>query len=215
MGQQLRADWPAILLILASVVAGVLVYPHLPDQVPSHWNIKGEVDGYSSRFWGAYGLPLLNAGIYLLMLATPQIDPRRHNYVKFAKTYQILKLMIICFFTGLYVITVLSALGYNISIERLVPLGVSLLIIMMGNLMGKIQHNYFVGIKLPWTLANEVVWRKTHRVAAPLWVMVGLVGVVGAIIGGPTAAALLFGGLGVAVVVPVVYSYLLYRRLGE
>ncbi|AGL01929.1 putative integral membrane protein [Desulfoscipio gibsoniae DSM 7213] len=209
----MREDWPAILLVLASLVAGVLVYPYLPDQVPSHWNIKGEVDGYSSRLWGAYGIPLLNAGIYLLMLITPRIDPRRNNYAKFAGTYRILKIMMICFFTGLYLITVLSALGYNISMERLVPLGVSLLIIVIGNLMGKIHHNYFVGIKLPWTLANEAVWRKTHRMAAPLWVIAGLIGVVGAIIGGQTAAVLLFGGLIVAVVVPVIYSYLLYRGL--
>lgn len=93
----MREDWPAILLVLASLVAGVLVYPYLPDQVPSHWNIKGEVDGYSSRLWGAYGIPLLNAGIYLLMLITPRIDPRRNNYAKFAGTYRILKIMMICF----------------------------------------------------------------------------------------------------------------------
>lgn len=215
VGQQMRGDWPALLMILASMVAGILVYPHLPDQVPSHWNIHGEVDGYSSRFWGAFGLPLLNAGIYLMMLVMPRIDPRRHNYIKFARTYQVFKLMMVCFFTGLYVITVLAALGYNVSMERLVPLGVSLLVIVIGNLMGKIHHNYFVGIKLPWTLASEVVWRKTHRMAAPLWVIAGLMGVVGSIIGGKTAAVLLFGPLGVAVVVPVIYSYLLYRSLHD
>lgn len=209
---QLRHDWPTILLVIASLVAGVLVYPHLPEQVPSHWNIHGEVDGYSSRFWGAYGLPLLNAGIYLLMLFLPLVDPRRDNYVKFAKTYQVLKLMLISFFTGLYVITVLAAMGYNVSVDRLVTLGVSLLVIVFGILMGKIRHNYFVGIKVPWTLANEDIWQKTHRIAGPLWVAAGLAGVLGAIIGGLAAAVLLFGGLIVAVVVPVLYSYLLYRK---
>jgi len=213
--RQLRADWPDILLILVSLVAGALVYPYLPDQVPSHWNIRGEVDNYSSRLWGAYGIPLLNTGIYLLMLLLPLIDPRRDNYDKFFKTYQVLKLMIICFLTGIYVIIVLAAMGYNVSVDRLVTLGVSLLIIVIGNFMGKIRHNYFVGIKLPWTLANEDVWQKTHRMAGPLWVVAGFAGVVGAIIGGQTAAVLLFGGLTVSVVVPAIYSYLLYRRIND
>jgi uncharacterized membrane protein len=215
IGSQLRHDWPSILVIIASLVAGVLVYPHLPEQVPSHWNIHGEVDGYSSRFWGAYGIPLLSAGIYLLMLFLPLIDPRRDNYVKFGKTYRILKLLLVCFFSGLYVITLLAALGYNVSVERLVPLGASLLIIVIGSLMGKIRHNYFVGIKLPWTLANEYVWQMTHRMAGPLWMAAGFAGMVGAIIGGKAAVILLFGGLSVAVVVPAIYSYLLYRKITE
>ncbi len=215
IGSQLRLDWPSILLVIASLAAGALVYPHLPEQVPSHWNIYGEVDGYSSRLWGAYGIPLLSAGIYLLMLFMPLMDPRRDNYVKFKKTYQVLKLMIICFLTGLYVITVLAALGYNVSVDRLVPFGVSFMIVVIGNWMSKIRHNYFVGIKLPWTLSNEYVWQKTHRMAGPLWVAAGLAGMVGALIGGQAAAVLLFGGLIVAVVVPAVYSYLLYRTIRD
>lgn len=215
IGSQLRSDWPSILLVIASFIAGALVYPHLPEQVPSHWNIHGEVDDYSSRLWGAFGIPLLSAGIYLLMLFMPLIDPRRDNYVKFRKTYQVLKLMLICFFTGLFVITILAALGYNVPVGRLVPFGVSLMIVVIGNWMSKIRYNYFVGIKLPWTLANEYVWQKTHRMAGPLWVAAGLVGMAGAIIGGQAAAVLLFGGLIVAVVVPTVYSYLLYRRISD
>jgi len=212
---QLRSDWPAILLVLATLVAGALIHPYLPDQVPSHWNIRGEVDAYSSRFWGAYGFPLLNAGIYLLMLCLPLLDPRRDNYVKFSKTYQLLKLLLICFLTGIYVITVLAAMGYNVSVDRLVPLGVSLLFIVIGNFMGKIRQNYFVGIKLPWTLANEEVWQKTHRMAGPLWVVAGLFGVLGAFIGGQAAAVLLSGGLALAVIVPTIYAYLLYRKISD
>ncbi len=210
---QLRRDWPAVALVVAALVAGCFIYPYLPEQVPAHWNLQGQVDRYASRFWGAFGIPLLSAGIYLMMLLLPVLDPRHGNYAKFAGTYQVLKVTIVCFLTGLYVIVVLSALGYSVSVERLVPLGVSLLIVIIGNIMGRIRHNYFVGIKVPWTLASEQVWQKTHRMAAPIWVLAGLAGMVGALFGGKTAAVFLFAPLSVAVVVPVLYSYLLYRRL--
>jgi uncharacterized membrane protein len=213
ISNQIRSDWPAIILIAAMLLAGSYFYPQLPEQVPSHWNIQGEVDRYSSRFWGAFGIPLMSAGIYLLMLVTPLIDPRRTNYAKFAGSYQTLKMVLVAFFSGLYAVIILSALGYAVSVERLVPMGVSLLIIIVGNMLGRVRHNYFVGIKLPWTLASEVVWQKTHRLAAPIWVAAGLLGLVGAFFGGLAAAILLFGSLAVAVLVPVIYSYMLYRRL--
>ncbi|MCF8011903.1 MAG: SdpI family protein [Clostridiales bacterium] len=211
--ERLRSDWPLITLVLATFLVSFFIYPHLPERVPSHWNFQGEVDNYSSRFWGAFAIPLMSMGIYLLMLVTPYIDPRRRNYAKFTSTYQVLKAALICFFTGLYVIIVMTALGYNVSVERLVPLGISLLILIIGNMMGRIRHNYFVGIKVPWTLASEEVWRKTHRLGAPMWVGAGLLGILGAIIGGKATAILFFVPLGLAVIIPVVYSYISYKRL--
>jgi len=211
--EQLKADWYVIILIIATLAAAVYLYPQLPERVPSHWNVQGVVDGYSSRFWGAFGVPLMSAGIYLMMLFLPLIDPRRDNYAKFSATYRILRVVLVCFFTGLYVVIILSAKGYPVSVDRLVPLGVSLLFIIIGNYMGRFQHNYFVGIRVPWTLASEVVWRKTHRLAGPLWVAAGLLGIVGAIIGGTAAMWFLFVPLLLATVVPVVYSYLIYKQL--
>ncbi len=211
--EQLKSDWYVIILIIATFAAAVYFYPQLPERVPSHWNVRGQVDGYSSRIWGAFGIPLMNAGIYLMMLFLPLIDPRRDNYVKFAGTYRLLRVVFVCFFTGLYVIIILAAMGYPISVDRLVPLGISLLFVFIGNYMGRIQHNYFVGIKVPWTLASEEVWRKTHRLAGPLWVIAGLLGIVGAMIGGTAAMWFLFVPLLSATVIPVVYSFLIYKQL--
>lgn len=209
----LISEWPLFLLILGSLVAGVVLYPQMPEVVPSHWNIKGEVNGYSSRFWGTFGIPLMTAGIYAMMLALPSIDPRKENYQKFAGVYRIFKAVLVIFMTGIYLIMILSALGYPIPVNRVMPAAVSLLFVVLGNFMGQIRPNYFVGIKVPWTLANEQVWQKTHRLAGKLWVAAGLIGLVAALIGDATGGVVLGVALGVATVIPIVYSYLEFRRL--
>lgn len=212
LGGILASDWPLLLLILGSLALGAAVYPQLPEQVASHWNFKGEVDGYSSRFWGAFGIPLMTAGIYVLMLALPSIDPRRENYIKFAGVYRLFKAVMVVFMTGLYLIVILNALGYPVPVDRAVMSGVSLLFVVLGNFMGQVRHNYFVGIKTPWTLADEQVWQKTHRLGGRLWVAAGLVGLVASLIGGATGGVILFAALAVATVIPIVYSYLEFRR---
>lgn len=209
----LISEWPLLLLILSSLVAGAVLYPQMPEVVPSHWNIKGEVNGYSSRFWGTFGIPLMTAGIYAMMLALPSIDPRKENYQKFAGVYRIFKAVLVIFMTGIYLIMILSALGYPIPVNRVMPAAVSVLFVVLGNFMGQIRPNYFVGIKVPWTLANEQVWQKTHRLAGKLWVAAGLIGLVAALIGDATGGVILGVSLGVATVIPVVYSYLEFRKL--
>jgi uncharacterized membrane protein len=206
-------NWPIILLILGSLFAGLLLYPHLPEQVPSHWNIRGEVDAYSSRFWGAFGIPLMTAGIYVLMVLLPLIDPRRQNYLKFTEAYRVLKVVFAVFMTGLYALVILSSLGRQIPIGGAVIGCTGLLFIIIGNYMGQFRHNYFVGIKTPWTLADERVWQKTHRLGGKIWVLAGSLGLVAAVFGGTTGAVILGVSLGIAVIVPTVYSYLEFRRL--
>ncbi|MDD3655137.1 MAG: SdpI family protein [Desulfotomaculaceae bacterium] len=209
----LVSDWPIILLIIGSLVAGLLVYPHLPELVPSHWNIRGEVDDYSSRFWGAFGLPLMTAGIYVLMTLVPSIDPRRQNYQKFTGAYRVLKVVFVVFMTGLYALVILSSLGWQTPMGRAVTGSIGLLFIIIGNYMGQFRHNYFVGIKTPWTLADERVWQKTHRLGGKIWVLAGLLGLVAAVCSGTTGAVILGIAISMAVVVPAVYSYLEFRRL--
>lgn len=211
--QTLVADWPIILIILCSIVIGIIVYPHLPERVPSHWNIKGQVDAYSSRLWGAFGIPLMTAGIYIMMVLLPLIDPRRQNYQKFTGAYQALKAVLVIFLTGLYVLIILSSLGRQIPIGSAVIGGIGILFIVIGNYMGQFRHNYFVGIKTPWTLANEQVWQKTHRLGGRLWVFSGFLVLVAAVFSGTVGAVILGVSLVIAAVVPIVYSYLEFRKI--
>ncbi|OPY58442.1 MAG: Immunity protein SdpI [Pelotomaculum sp. PtaU1.Bin035] len=208
----IREEWPLLLIIIGALIAGFIIYPHLPEQVASHWNLKGEVDRYSSRTWGAFGIPIMTTAIYIMMLLLPLIDPRKQNYQKFTGAYRLFRAVMVVFMIGLYAVIVANALGCQVPVGRVVITGVALLFIVMGNFMGQIRQNYFVGIKTPWTLANEAVWQKTHRLAGRLWVGAGLIGLAAALAGGAVGAVIMGASLGVAVIIPVVFSYLEFRR---
>jgi len=201
-----------VLLIAIAVAAGCYFYPRLPETVPSHWNYVGEVDGWSSRFTAAIGIPIMMAGMYLLFLALPLIDPKKEKYLLFGKVYRIFKNMILGFLLIIYFAVGLSGLGYSIPVGVLVPVMVGLLFIVLGNYLGKIKQNWFVGIKTPWTLSSEEVWNKTHRVGGKLFILAGVV--IGATpflpayLRLPLFAFALAGLLGGT----IGYSYLLYRK---
>jgi len=209
----LKKDWVILILIVLGFALGVYFYPSLPDRVPVHWNLKGQVNGYGSKFFGAFGLASINLGMYLLFIVLPYIDPKRKNYESFQSTYQYLKYLLILFLLGLEVTTLLIATGVVVNKPVFIQIMVSLLFILLGNVMGRFKHNYFVGIKTPWTLANEEVWRKTHRMAAPLWVIGGIINILLAVTG------LNFNGIGfiiimvTIVIVPIVYSYIIYQKI--
>ncbi len=212
LGQTLLSDWPLILIIVCSFIAGAVLYSHMPDRVPSHWNFRGEVDGYASRFWGTFGIPLINAGIFVMLLLLPLIDPRKENYRKFAGAYKVFKTVFIVYMTGVYLVVILSVFGYPVPVDRVMMAGIALLFIVLGNYMGQIRHNYFVGIRTPWTLASEQVWQKTHRLGGRFWVVAGLTGLLASLIGGSAGGIVLGVSLGIATVIPIVYSYLEFRR---
>ncbi|MDD4766157.1 MAG: SdpI family protein [Desulfotomaculaceae bacterium] len=213
LGKTIISELPLILLILGSFAAGALLYDLLPEQMPSHWNISGEIDGYSSRFWGAFGIPLLNAGVYVMMLILPLIDPRKENYQKFSGSYRMIRMVFVVFMTGVYLLVLANTFGAQIPVDRAMMAGISVLFLFLGNYMGQIRHNYFVGIKTPWTLANEQVWEKTHRFGGRLWVAAGLIGLIASLVGGSWGGILLGISLGAAVFIPMVYSYIEFKRL--
>lgn len=209
----LKTEWPVWIVMAGLLLGAVLVYPHLPEQVPSHWNIQGEVDDYQGRFFGAFFFPLMIVGLYLLMLVLPVIDPRRENYARFRGAYTFLRWGFVIFMTILYGVTIAVALGYGVDVGWMVKAMVAGLFIIIGNYMGQFRHNYFVGIKTPWTLANEEVWQRTHRMGGKLWVICGLICLVVSPFNTTWAAVMFFGAIAVMTLVPMVYSYLLFARL--
>jgi uncharacterized membrane protein len=198
-------------LVGLAFLAAAAIYPQLPATVPIHWNARGQANGFAPRAWGAFLMPVVMAGVYLLFAVIPRISPRGFGVERFGRVYQIFQTAILAFLLLMSVLVSWAGTGAKVPIGRAVYLGVGLLFIVLGNFLGKVTKNFFVGIRTPWTLASDEVWLRTHRLGGKLFVLAGLGLVVCGLLGvgspfAPLAAVALAGG------VPAVYSYLLYRR---
>lgn len=212
LNENLRKDWFLLLILLGLLVAAFIAYPQFPERVPIHWNVKGEIDGYGSRFTGAFAIPLLTTGIYIGMLLLPLVDPRRANYARFSTAYRALRAGLVLFLTLLYGVTTAVALGHGINVSRVILISLGILFIIIGSFLPKVQANYFVGIKTPWTLASEETWRKTHRLGGPIFVMDGLVSILASFLAAPLNFRLVIGSLLGATVIPTIYSAIIYFK---
>lgn len=212
--ETLARDWPALVVLAAMFVAGIILYPHLPELVPAHWNFRGEVDNYFNRFWGAFAPTLMGSGIYLLMLFAPYLDPKRENYPRFSKAYWVVRLGLVLFMGVIYATTLVAALGGPANlVSRVVPLAVGLLLILIGNYLPQARFNYFFGVRTPWTLANEEVWRRTHRFSGYAFILAGLMFIAAAFLPPPANFILGLAGPAIAVAGTIVYSYLAFRQV--
>lgn len=214
MNYNMRKEWPLLMILAATFLAAFLIYPHLPEQVPIHWNIHGEADGYGSRFFGAFFLPLLNLGMYILFIVLPLLDPKRANYIKFDSSYLTIRYSLHLFLALVFGITAAASLGYPVRVDQWIPAGVAILFVVMGNIMGRVRHNYFVGFKFPWTLANEEVWRRTHLFGGKLMVLGGFAALLGVIFTrGSASFIILMIGLLVPTAITTIYSYVIYKQI--
>lgn len=203
--------WVMALLPLIFTAA---VYRRLPAEIPTHWGVNGEIDVYSAKSM-AWLFPAMSLGIAALMKWMPAIDPRRENYKKFGKPYKALRLVLSLFFMMMCASTLYAAFEpAALPMDRIVTICAGVLICAMGNYMPKFRHNYFCGIRTPWTLANEEVWTRTHRMAGPIWFACGLaIAAAGIFI--PTSGLLMhvvLGGAFLSGLAPCVYSYILYKK---
>ncbi len=213
--EELWKDWPLLVVLLGLMVTAFIVYPQLPERVPMHWNMAGEVDNYGSRFTGAFAIPLLTVAIYIGMVFMPLIDPKKANYAVFLKAYRAIRTGLVLFFVLLYILTIAFALGYEVDIARLVPLFLGILFIIIGNFLSQVRHNYFVGIKTPWTLASEKVWRRTHRLGGFVFVAAGVISIAAVFFPPPFNFWAVLGSVISAVAITFIYSALAYKRLNK
>ncbi|MEJ2678297.1 MAG: SdpI family protein [Gemmatimonadota bacterium] len=204
--------WLGPLVLAASLVFAVVVFPSLPARIPTHWNIHGQVDGWMARWPGAFLLPVVGGAVWLLLFGLRRIDPRRSHYERFNQTYWLILNIMSVYFALFTVLSLGVALGWPIDMTRAVLLIVAVLFIALGNYLPRIRSNWWIGIRTPWTLESEEVWRKTHRLGGRLFVIGGLVAVVGAVLPPPFQAWVAIAGLLLAGLIPVVYSYFAFRR---
>lgn len=200
-----------MLMILAAVAATVWFYPQLPAQVPTHWNIEGKVDGTGPR-WVVWLLgPGLMVSMFLLAFLVPRVSPKRFEIAPFKPTFEYFIVVIVAITGYFYAVVLASMVGVGVPMQNAIPAGVFVLLILLGNPMGKVQPNFYVGIRTPWSLASPRVWRATHRLAGQLMVGSGLLGLVAIAAGAPFAVLMTFGVLWA--LVAVLYSLFHYKRL--
>ncbi len=206
----------ALLLIWVSPAIYLFYgYNLLPQNVPTHYDINGNVNGYSSK--GAFiGIQLFLMGIscftYFLVRFIPVFDPKKQ--AKYSDdTYYKLAAGLVVFLTALSLVIIYAALNNGFKIEQFLFPIVSLLFVFIGNLMNSIKPNYFAGIRTPWTLESEDNWRATHRLAGKLWVIGGIILTICLLVLPTQIKNIVFMvAIGVFVLVPVCYSYYYFKQ---
>lgn len=199
-------------LILIVILAGVFLWSRLPDPMASHWNEADQVDGYMGKFWGAFLLPVMMIGLTLLFLAIPSIDPLKKNIADFRgwfNVFIVLFNLFMAFVHGLTLAWNLGHTGIRMSVAMVPAMG--LLFILIGLMIRKAKRNYFIGIRTPWTLANDVVWEKTHRLGSKLFIAAGILTLLSLLFPDKAFVILMVSVLG-ASLIAVVYSYLVFRQ---
>ena len=161
-------------IVAAMFLASAVAWPFVELPIPIHWNAQGEVDGYGGRFEGLLLMPLIALATWALLAVIPRFDPGRANYASFATAYLLTRAGVLGFLALVHAGIVALALGAEVDIFFLFPLGIGALFFLLGNLMPKFRPNYFAGIRTPWTLASAKSWTATHRVGGRLFMALGL-----------------------------------------
>jgi uncharacterized membrane protein len=208
--QTIRRELFLIVLTIIPIIYLLNNWSTLPDQVPIHFDPGGDPNGYGSKLIYIF-LPI---GVYFIMLVLPYIDPRKSNYEIFGSTYFKLRVILCLFFGIIDTIVVYNTLNGIEKMGLLLPISVFLLFTLLGNYMGNFRPNYFVGIKVPWTLNNDVVWTRTHKMAGKLWFWGGLIGIA-SLFFVKNFALVMVPIIILIIVVPIVYSYIIYQKISK
>ena len=206
-------ELPLLAILLADLAFGLWALPRLRGKVPVDWILTGEADRFARPGASALVAPLLGIVFWALVLLLPLVDPLRKNYSRFPGTLKLVRWLLPLMNAAVHVVLTLGALGLAVDHDWSVRAILAVFFIVFGNSMGKLRHNWFIGIRTPWTIANEEVWTRTHRLAAPIWVAGGLVQLAGAFVPGTPGEILFAAPLAAMTLVPIAYSYLAFRKL--
>lgn len=205
------ADILSALFIAAAAALAAALYTDLPAQIPTHWNAAGEIDDYSPKGWGIVMLLGMGVLVWVIMKLIPVISPKGYRTETFAEIVNLFQVVLVAFMSGICVLVLLESYGVNVRINESIFIGVGLLLFILGNYMTKMRKNFFLGIRTPWTLASDEVWSRTHRVGGPIFMAGGLLLAVSAFL--PIRAEAMAAVIVVIALVPVVYSYFVYRSV--
>jgi uncharacterized membrane protein len=198
-------------IVLISFAIGIYVFPEMPQKIASHWNSQGEVNGYMSKFWGIFLMPIISVALFLLFLIIPRIDPYKSNIEKFRKYYDNFILLIIVFLFYIYILTIFWNMNYRFNMITLLSPAFAILFYYSGVLIENAKMNYFIGIRTPWTLSSEKVWDKTHKIGGKLFKIAGIIAIFGILFQSYAIFFILVPML-LAAIYSVVFSYIEYQK---
>ncbi len=208
-----KREWPFWILIILPFLVIPFVWNILPDELPVHWNVHNQPDDYASKPFALMMIPVLNLALYFMFVFLPKIDPRKNNYEHFQGPWAVFRLMFHALMLYLFTIIIVAGTGEDLNIGFLVVFAVLALLTVVGNYLGNIRSNFFVGIKTPWTLADTEVWQKTHRMAAKLWFGLSIfMMLLVVVIPLPVFFWIFISYIATIVVVPLIYSLVIYKK---
>ena len=208
----IKTEAVPVILVIASWIFAVYFYANFPAQVVTHWDFQGQPNGYMGKIGGAFAIPGLLTGIYLLFLGLPLLDPKGERYAEFGGIYHFFKAAIIFVLFGVYLASGYYNLGYPVNINLVVPVLVGLLMITLGNYLGKIKRNWFMGVRTPWTMSSEDVWNKTNRFGGFTMVLFGVIIIVSPLLPKMLALIIFVAGALAATLGSMIYSFYLYKK---
>ncbi len=199
------------IIIFISFLIGLYLYPSMPDQMASHWDINGKVDNHLPKFWGLFLMPLVSVGMVLLFILIPKIDPLKENIEKFMKYYNRFIIVLISYLFYIYSLTILWNIGYEFSMKNMIIPAFGFFFLYIGVMLENAKRNWFIGIRTPWTLSNETVWNKTHKLGAKLFKISGIITFLGLLFN-DLALTFFLAPITISTAYLIVYSYFEYKK---
>ncbi|ASS73248.1 SdpI family protein [Bacillus atrophaeus] len=201
----------SVVIIVLTVLTWVFTYSSLPNDLVTHWGINGDADDYSSKFNAMMTFIGIMIIQYILMVTIPKIDPK-NNYKTFMRPYMAIFNTMFAVLFIINLITILTGLGYDLPIPYLGSFVLGAIFMVFGNFIQKVKPNFFLGIRTPWTLSNERVWKDTHRVSSKLFVLAGVIIMLTAFFPSTYKESIIFIAAIGCIILSIVSSYFIYQR---
>ena len=201
----------SITIIVLSFLVGIYFFNQFPDKLASHWNAKGEANGYSSKFFALLFLPIIGLTIFLILWFVPRLDPKKQNIEKFKDYYHGFIVIFLLFFFYLQILTIVYNSGFKFNMSQLIVPGFAVLFFNLGILLKNALPNYTIGIRTAWTLSSDKVWKKTHEVTGNIFKISALVSLIGIILPDYAVWFILVPAL-FSAIFSVIYSYILFKK---
>jgi len=206
-----RAEWTVIFIVVMSFMLAFVLYPIVPEKLVSHWDMYGEPNGVMSKFWGLFLMPFISVALFLFFIIFPKIDPKSGNIEKFRNYFDRFIVSLFVFLFYIFVLTLFWNIGSPVPIIPFLSAALGLFFFSVGSLVSHSEINWTIGIRTPWTLSSETVWKKTHKLGGILFKITGGI-VVLSILVPQFSFVIVITSILLAVFISVVYSYILYAK---